>query len=169
MDAARWWAADSFSTARNIHPTRPPIRLIPIARGMNRRNPIEAVPQFNSETKLADIWAHAARRLGGVEALDFAREIVQRLECPGCGGREDIYRPAEKIHADQLHCRACGAESAAIFFHSIAAQSDCLGKTVRETGLPAWDILWARRGEQAIGFELDGDNPFARDGSEKLK
>ena len=131
--------------------------------------PIEAVPQFNSETKLADIWAHAARRLGGVEALDFAREIVQRLECPGCGGREDIYRPAEKIHADQLHCRACGAESAAIFFHSIGAQSDCLGKTVRETGLPAWDILWARRGEQAIGFELDGDNPFARDGSEKLK
>jgi adenylyltransferase/sulfurtransferase len=121
---------------------------------------IETMPQFNSETKLAEIWEHAARRLGGVDALDFAREIVERLECPACGGREEIFQPAEKIGEDRLRCRACGAESAAVFLHSIGAHSDCLKKTAREIGLPAWDIIWARRGGQAIGFELSGDHPL---------
>jgi molybdopterin/thiamine biosynthesis adenylyltransferase len=121
---------------------------------------IETMPQFNLDTKLADIWQNAAQRFGGVDALDFAREIVERLECPACGAREEIFQPAEKIGEDRLRCRACGAESAAVFLHSIGAQSDCLKKTAREIGLPAWDIIWARRGERAIGFELSGDNPF---------
>ena len=30
-----------------------------------------------------------------------------------------------------------------------------------EIGLPKWDILWARRGEQSLGLELAGDNPLA--------
>jgi molybdopterin/thiamine biosynthesis adenylyltransferase len=126
---------------------------------------IETMPQFNSETKLANIWQEAARQLGGVDALDFAREIVERLECPACGGREEVFQPAEKIGEDRLHCRACGAESAAVFLHSVGAKSNCLEKTAREIGLPAWDIIWARHGEQTIGFELSSDNPFAGDGS----
>lgn len=123
--------------------------------------PVETMPQFNSETKLAEIWQEAARRLGGMDALDLTREIVERLECPACGVRKKIFQPAEKIQEGQLHCRKCGAEATAIFLHSIDAASDCLKKTAREIGLPVWDILWARRGDKAIGFELSGDNPVA--------
>ncbi|MEJ0090908.1 MAG: ThiF family adenylyltransferase [Limisphaerales bacterium] len=125
---------------------------------------VETVPRYNSETKLADIWQDALRILGGVDALDFAREIVERLECSACGGREDIHLPAEKIREDQLRCRTCGAESVPIFSHSISAPGGDLEKTARETGLPAWDIIWARHGEQTVGFELSGDNPFIADG-----
>jgi molybdopterin/thiamine biosynthesis adenylyltransferase len=123
--------------------------------------PIETWPQANSATKLGVLWQEAAQRLGGVDALDFAREIVQRVECSACGKSEDIFQPAEKIREDQLRCRACGAETSPVFLHSIDDRSGLLEKTAGEIGLPKWDIVWARRGEKAIGFELSGDSPFA--------
>jgi len=131
--------------------------------------PIDPLPQFNSDRQLADLWHHAAQRLGGVDALDFAREIVQHLACPACGTRKDIYQAAEKIHEDQLRCSVCGAESAASFLHSIGGAGEGLKKTAREIGLPAWDIIWARRGEKSIGFELSGDSPFAGGGTNPRK
>lgn len=123
--------------------------------------PVETMPQFNSDSRLSALWQEASRRLGGVDAIDLAREIVEHLECSKCGRREDILQPAEKIREDQLHCSACGAESAPVFVHSIAANAGLLEKSPSEIGLPDWDILWARRGEKALGFELSGDNPFA--------
>lgn len=122
---------------------------------------IAAMTQFNSDTKLKRLWDEAAHRLGGVEALDFAREIVERLECSACGRSESVWQPAEKIHADQLRCANCGAESAAVFRHSLDAGSPLLDKSARELGLPPWDIVWARHGDQALGLEFSGDNPWA--------
>jgi adenylyltransferase/sulfurtransferase len=122
--------------------------------------PVESMPAFNSHTRLGDIWQAAGRKLGGVDSLDFAREIVERLECPACGKRENVFQPAEKISADQLRCPACGAETAATFLHAVDEKSSYLEKTVREIGLPVWDIIWARRGAEVLGFELSGDHPF---------
>lgn len=96
-----------------------------------------------------------------MDAIDFAREIVERLECAQCGRREDVFQPAEKVREDQLRCPGCGAEGAPTFLHSITEASGCLGKTVRDLGLPAWDIVWARRGGEVLGLEISGDNPFS--------
>ena len=156
---------DSFLTVRNICPTLTTYPIAPYCPWHEAPASVETIPQFNSETKLEDTWQEATRRLGGVDAPDFTREIVERLECPACGKQEEIYQPAEKIREDQLRCHTCGAESAVVFLHSIGAQSKCLQKSAREIGLPAWDIIWARRGEQTIGFELSGDDPFAGVGS----
>jgi molybdopterin/thiamine biosynthesis adenylyltransferase len=130
--------------------------------------PIETLPNTGSGTKLNVFWQEASRRLGGVDALDLAREIVQRVECSACGKSEEIFQPAEKIREDQLRCRACGAETAPTFLHSINARSGLLEKTAGEIGLPKWDILWARHGERAIGFELSGDNPFTNEGNQHV-
>lgn len=120
--------------------------------------PVETMPQFSSATTLAEIWQEAGRRLDGVDALDLAREIVERLECPACGDRQEIFQPAENIQEGQLYCPKCGKEATAIFLHSIAGGSDCLRRTARQIGLPAWDIIWARRGDRLMGFELSGDH-----------
>jgi adenylyltransferase/sulfurtransferase len=125
--------------------------------------PIESRPQFSSSTRLATIWQEAVSSLGTVDALDLSRELVAHLECPACGARHPVFQPAEKIREDQLRCAHCGAEAIPSFVHSLAGQSDWLEKTAGELGLPAWDILWARRGDQTIGFELSGDSPFRAD------
>jgi adenylyltransferase/sulfurtransferase len=125
--------------------------------------PIEPFEQFGSETPLETIWQEASSRLGGVDALDLAREIVERLECPACKHTETVLRPAESVRAEQLVCPACGKECAPAFLHSLSAGSPLLKKTVREIGLPLWDIVWARRGDKFLGIELAADNPWAKD------
>ena len=60
-------------------------------------------------------------------------------------------------------CRNCGRETSPVFVHSISAQSELLTLTIRQLGLPEWDILWARRGDETLALELGGDNPFLKE------
>jgi adenylyltransferase/sulfurtransferase len=121
---------------------------------------IEAVASFNSSTPLQVIWDEAGRRLNGVDALDLSRELVSELACPQCRHREPVFQPVEKITDAEALCTLCGAESTPTFIHSLAPGPELLQKSAGEIGLPHWDVLWARRGEDTIGFELAGDNPF---------
>jgi len=142
----------SYFTTYPIHPDcpwhEPPAEIVEL-------------PKAGAGTSLRALTEEAARRLGGCDALDLAREIVEQLECPKCHRIEVVLKPAERISEGQALCSACGAEAAPKFLNSIPAGSPLLDKTVGEIGLPKWDILWARRGEQSLGLELAGDNPLA--------
>ena len=143
----------SYSTTYPIHPDcpwhEPPAEIVPLSNA-------------GAGTPLRSLFEEATRRLGGCDALDLARELVEHLECPKCRRVEVVLKPAEKISEEQAVCAACGAEAAPKFLNSIPAGSPLLDKTVAELGLPVWDILWARRGEKSIGLELAADNPLAR-------
>jgi molybdopterin/thiamine biosynthesis adenylyltransferase len=119
--------------------------------------PIESVPEFGRDTRLRIIWEKSSQRLGAVDAIDFAREIVERLDCPQCGHRAGVFRAAEKVPADALRCPHCEAECAPTFLHSLGRESPLLERTPAELGLPPWDIVWARHGGEAIGWEMSAD------------
>lgn len=122
--------------------------------------PIEAPPRFSSSTMLQEIWDAASDWLGGLDAIDLAREIVDELHCPACGTREQVLQTAEKLREGLLLCPRCQKERAPSFLHSIPKGSNLLHKTIREIGLPGWDIVWPRLGAQTLGFEMKGDDPF---------
>ncbi len=122
--------------------------------------PIVALPGRASGTPLRVLREEALRHLDRVEAFDFSREVVERLECVRCGRSAPVWRLAEAIEADQLICPGCQSECAPVFRSSIAGESALLERTAAELGLPAWDIIWARQGSARIGLELAGDNPF---------
>jgi adenylyltransferase/sulfurtransferase len=118
---------------------------------------IARLTQFNSDTPLEAVWQEAERGLGTLDALDLSREIVERLVCPGCARSESVFQPAEEIEEHQLLCPTCRHECAPVFFHSICPGSPLLKMTARQIGLPPWDIVWARRGAEALGIEFAGD------------
>ena len=120
---------------------------------------IEAMPQFDSDLPLEKIWDEGARRLGGVDALDLSRELVESVECPTCGKVRSVFQSAETVGEDDVRCPRCQAEGVPRFVHSIGAGSPLLSKSAKEIGLPVWDVVWARRGNDAAGFELSGDRP----------
>ncbi|MFL6216866.1 MAG: HesA/MoeB/ThiF family protein [Blastocatellia bacterium] len=123
-------------------------------------DPVAAVvapTEISSATRLETVWRFAAERLGGVDAIDFSRELVESLECAACGRRDRLLAAAEKISEEQARCPVCGAERTPHFFHSIAEGSELLAMTIGEIGLPLWDILWVRRGEAMLGIEVAGD------------
>src|SRR5262249_33343192 len=115
---------------------------------------------LSSNTRLQTIWDRAAERLSGLDAIELSREMVEQLECPSCGRVERMLASVEKIAQEQALC-PCGAERYPQFFHSVEAGAPLLDKTVGQLGLPAWDILWARRGNKYLGIELAGDRPDA--------
>lgn len=116
--------------------------------------PIETVEEFHSGTPMQSIWDWAARKLGGVDAIDFGRELVESLACPKCGKTTESLMPLERITPDMSLCEACDTERIPTFFHSIAAGSPLLSRTVRELGLPGREVVWARHRDQSVGIEI---------------
>ena len=141
---------NSYALSYPIHPECPWHEAVP---------DVEPLRDCGSSTPLARVWAHAEERLGGCDALELGREIVESLQCVACGQTRSILQPVGRVGEDDARCTACGADSAPQFMHSIARGSDYLGRTPHELGLPEWDIVWARRGEQFLGLELAADAP----------
>lgn len=121
--------------------------------------PVEAAPELTGEAPLQAAWDRAARRIGPPQALDLGRELVEALECAACGARERVLLPIERVTADRARCPKCGEMCAPRFVHSIAAGSELLNLSPGELGLPAWEIVWLRRGEETVGIEFAGDRP----------
>ncbi len=120
-------------------------------------SPVATVEDINSDTSLSVIWNLATERLGGLDAIDLSRELVTSLTCVHCNTTTDVYQPIHKITAEQAVCAVCNSELTPNFLHSIGDDSPVRSKTASEIGLPKWDIVWARRGEQVLGIELAGD------------
>jgi len=120
---------------------------------------VEAFGDLGSDTPLKQIWRRGEERLPGMVALDLSREILAGLECPACHRQRAIHKPIELVKAESVACPECKVDSTPDFCHSIAAGSPLLEMTPRQMGLPAWDILWARNAETALGLELAKDKP----------
>jgi adenylyltransferase/sulfurtransferase len=122
---------------------------------------IEAAPDFNRHTKMREIWEHCSSQLGGLDAIDLSRELVETLSCPGCGQRQDIFKSIELVLEEEAVCDRCGVECVPQFFHSLSATSRLLDLTPEQLGLPLWDVVWPRHGMHTRGIELSGDRALA--------
>lgn len=123
--------------------------------------PIEVVERFGVDTPLQEIWDFGLQRLGGLDAVDLSRELIVGLSCPKCSHARPIFAPIHRITADEAVCQKCGTECVPQAAHGFSADSPWLDKTVGQFGLPPWDTVWARRGEQMLGIELAADRPEA--------
>jgi adenylyltransferase/sulfurtransferase len=119
--------------------------------------PIEALRGFGSDTSLRVLVEAATKALGGLDAIDFSRELVESVECAACQQRTEVWLTAENVDDSQLLCATCGAEGSPRFVHSLPASSEHLQRTPRELGLPQWDVIWARSGMRSMGFEMTAD------------
>jgi molybdopterin/thiamine biosynthesis adenylyltransferase len=119
--------------------------------------PIESDESVGSSTPLRQIWDRISARFGGLDAIDLSRDVVETLSCPACNTDRAIHKPIESVLDEEVRCPKCRAECVPRFFHSIAADSALLEMTPAELGLPAWDVIWARFGEKAIGIEMTAD------------
>ncbi|KKM72126.1 hypothetical protein LCGC14_1423680 [marine sediment metagenome] len=119
--------------------------------------PIEVAEHWNCDTPVREIWDWAAGRLGPLDAIDLSRELVESLRCPSCDRQQRVLQPIDRISAEQALCRKCRAEMTPQFLHSLGPDSALLDLSVRQLGLPMWDVVWARSKDAMLGVELTGD------------
>ncbi len=118
---------------------------------------IEVMEQFNSDTPLHTISQWASQKLGGLDAIDFSRELVHTLTCPNCKNTRTMFIPVDRLKPSELVCENCQQECIPAFVHSVELNSELMQMSASQLGLPAWDVLWARNGMNGIGIELAGD------------
>lgn len=117
---------------------------------------IESLPLSAATTTVEQLRAEAARILGPGASVAACRDLLAGLQCAACGV-ETVRRGAlGALTAAEAVCGRCGAAAAPVLYHELTARLPPAA-TLRELGIPAWDILKARRGDRSIGIELGGD------------
>jgi hypothetical protein len=120
---------------------------------------VETRSDWGPDTALRTIWNWARQRLGGLDAIDFSRELVERIDCTTCGKTWQVLRSIDDVDESLARCTECGKEGVPRFLHSISEDGPLLDLTVDQLGLPAWDVVWLRRDEDVLGVELAAGSP----------
>ena len=102
-----------------------------------------------------------AKRLAGADAeLELGRDVLEKLVCPGCGGEESMFASLGQVAEDAAWCPTCDkARREVVTFYKIRGSEAFLHRTLKQIGVPAYDILVARAGDRSIGLELTADAP----------
>jgi len=116
------------------------------------------LPQKSSELTLEDLRQLGVKDLGAVDVVvEFSRDIVQELECPQCGGKEERYVPVGSIRYEEGRCPRDGQMRVVKTIHSYSGSEGFAGRTLHKIGLPLYDVFSVRSAEAEKAYLIAGD------------
>jgi adenylyltransferase/sulfurtransferase len=117
-----------------------------------------SLPSGSSTMTVAEMLDEVRRTLGGNVELELSRDLLEKLVCPRCGREESCFTSLGRVGLEQAYCPSCGdSRREAVTFHRIRGSESFLDRTVREIGIPPFDIVIARSATRAVGFEFSSD------------
>jgi adenylyltransferase/sulfurtransferase len=127
--------------------------------GHDDLGPIISLGVGTHDVTLGALLERAEAELGKGACLDLSRDVITSLACPDCGDSTPGRAVLGTVRESQAACPKCGVHRVVDIASSI--DRDCgiaLAQTPADLGLPAFDIVRARRGlEQAQAWMFDGD------------
>jgi len=99
-----------------------------------------ALPLGRSTT-VAELFESARGELRGPLRLTLDRELVEAVECPRCGGREEIMRPRTMVRQADAVCPSCREPGRPVVASQIEEGTPLAGRTLAEVGVPPFDVL----------------------------
>ncbi len=112
-----------------------------------------------------------ARKLLGTEStLELNQVIVVQLRCHKCNCIRPIHKNFYSLNQQELVCFQCKVQCQPTFMNRITEDDSFIDMSLKDIGVPAWDIVAATNGLEIIYFELAGDREdYARLGEGKYK
>lgn len=123
-------------------------------------HPVE-LPLGNSGT-VGELLAAARSELEGPLSLALDRELVVAVDCPRCGWRQEIMRPRTKVGQSEAMCPTCHEVGRPELCSAVAEDSSLVGRTLKEVGVPAYDMVRVEGASETFFFLLAGDRETAR-------
>jgi len=119
---------------------------------------VVSVAQPSRELTVEQLLAHARKDLGTQDVvLEFSRDVIHKLVCPGCGAEEELFAPVGAVPYARGKCPVDGQMRAVITAHSYSGKEPFGGRTLDRLGLPVFDVFTARSPEREIAYLLAGD------------
>jgi hypothetical protein len=90
------------------------------------------------------------------------RDLVVSITCRACGTEQPILRPLPLVGLRRGICPRCGELGQPQLVHQIPAGSPLAGHTLRELGIPPYDMVRVADSDQERVFLLAGDRDAVR-------
>src|SRR5260221_2691012 len=117
-----------------------------------------SLEETSAELTLAQLLARTRRQLSSQEViLEFSRDIIHKLACPGCGAEEELFAAVGTVPYARGKCPACGQMRAVITAHSYSGQEPFGDRTLDRLGLPLFAVFTPRSADRAIAWVSCGD------------
>ena len=97
---------------------------------------------------------------GGVK-LHLDRDLLVDLACPGCGVKKDVMRPLALVTLREGKCPKCGGVMKTQILHTVEKGTPLAGRSLREVGVAAYDIVKVETKESGVYARLSGDRASA--------
>lgn len=117
------------------------------------------LPVRYDQTTPRELLRIARQHLGPAAELEFARDILAEMACPSCGKVQPVYRPLGMADHTLATCPACGSAREVHSFFRMTGDEPWVDRSLREIGVPAFDVVIARARDRSIGLEISGDAP----------
>ena len=95
--------------------------------------------------------------LGPDAVIQLHRDIITGLNCAKCGTQEPIFRSLGKVTEKEGLCPKCGEMRAPDTTSTLGLEAGWEQMTFAQLGIPPYDVVTARSGEQTISYLFDGD------------
>lgn len=119
---------------------------------------IVGLPERSCDLTLHALWQRACRDLASSEVtLEFSRDVIHKLVCPGCSAEEELFAPAGSVRYEVGRCPRDGQMRVVQAIHAYTGIESYGVRTLRDIGLPPFDVFTARGAERELGYLLDGD------------
>jgi adenylyltransferase/sulfurtransferase len=124
---------------------------------------IVALDAGHDSITCGELLEHMRRAVGVDAELELGRDVLEKLVCPQCGEEEAMFCSLGQVRDDAAWCPRCDAAGhdrarrEVVTFYKLRGKESFLDRTLKQIGVPAYDILVARSAERSVGFELTGD------------
>jgi molybdopterin/thiamine biosynthesis adenylyltransferase len=116
------------------------------------------LPRTSSECTLEELRQRGAQDLGCEDVVvEFSRDVVQQLECPQCGTKEQVFAPVGSIRYEEGRCPREGQMRVVKTIHSYSGGEDFGKRTLDNLGLPLFDAFSVRSAEAERAYLIAGD------------
>ena len=120
--------------------------------------PIEVIEERSDEVTVRQMLERVRSDLGPEAVLEFNQDLLSALDCANCGTSEQRLTSLGKVREDEARCPKCGQPRTPQTYHTVDGSEELLDRTIREIGIPAWDIIGGRKGFEQRFYEFGGDS-----------
>jgi adenylyltransferase/sulfurtransferase len=114
--------------------------------------------QASPDLSLAQLLDLSRRDLGSQNvALEFSRDVIHKLVCPGCGAEEELFAAVGTVPYARGKCSKDGQMRAVIAAHGYSGHEPFGDRRLNQLGLPLFDVFTARSPEREIAYLIGGD------------
>jgi molybdopterin/thiamine biosynthesis adenylyltransferase len=121
---------------------------------------IVQLPSCSNEWTLEQLLQQARSDLKTTEAVvEFSRDIIHKLTCPGCGAEEEFFAPVGSVSYERGRCPHDAQMRVVQTLAGYKGEPELAARRLDQLGLPLFDIFTARSLESEISYCLAGDAP----------